>query len=236
MKQAKSDALLNNTLTLDATAHLTLTDHIRARLRLAIISGQFAFGEKLNERALAEQLGASTTPLKEALKQLQSEGLVKVIPRRGVLVRFNRAFAEEMILARRYLESALAEMAAKRADKASVEKLGCIIDEMEMATKNNDVSALLNCNEQFHTEIHTAARSVHIANLVEQQQFYDSNARQIIHENSGEQLLAYNEHREIYLAIAAHDPETAARRMAEHILRSGHLYLDEIFDKKGKLT
>lgn len=216
-------------LALDANARLSLRDHVRQQLRMAIISGRFAPGERLNERTLAEELGVSTTPLKEALRQLDGEGLIETLPRRGLIVRFDADFAEEMIHARSALESALAAMAAQRADDEVRRNLRAIVGLMAEATEKGDVTELINLNETFHAEIHSASRSRHIARLAAQQQLYDDTARRVIHRNAGESRSALEEHTAIYEAIAAGDAEAASQRMSKHVLRSGRLYLSAVF-------
>lgn len=227
--QAKSRDRRN--LALNETAHMSLRDHVRQQLRMAIISGSFAPGERLNERMLAEELGVSTTPLKEALRQLDSEGLIETVPRRGLIVRFDAEFAEEMIHARSALESALAAMAAERADQAVRDHLREIVEDMARATEAGDVTELIALNEAFHGEIHTAARSRHITRLAAQQQLYDDTARRVIHRDAGESRSALEEHTAIYEAIVAGDAEAASDRMSKHVLRSGRLYLSAVFNK-----
>lgn len=215
-------------LALDAAAQLSLREHVRQQLRMAIISGRFAPGERLNERMLAEELGVSTTPLKEALRQLDSEGLIETLPCRGLIVRFDAEFAEEMILARSALESALA---AQRADDDTRHRLREIVGQMAAATERGDVTDLIDLNESFHAEIHTAARSRHIARLAAQQQLYDGTARRVIHRNAGESRTALEEHAAICEAIGAGDAQAASQRMSKHVLRSGRLYLSAVFKK-----
>jgi DNA-binding GntR family transcriptional regulator len=91
----------------------------------------FVGEERLNERDLARDLGVSTTPLKEALRQLETEGLVRTEPRRGVFVTYGAQQAEEMSLARAALESMIARMAAKRASLADVDVLRAQVADME---------------------------------------------------------------------------------------------------------
>src|SRR5215207_6247077 len=116
-----------------------LRDHVHHNLRNAIVAGQFTKGERLNERRLAEELGVSTTPLKEALRRLETEGLVATEPRRGVRVTFGPGQAEEMALAQAALESAIARMATQRIDNRSTAELERIIDRMEAATAAGQV-------------------------------------------------------------------------------------------------
>ena len=119
---------------LDALATAGLREHVHRALRQAILSGTYAPGTRLNERQIAEQLGVSTTPVKEALRQLDAEGLVLIKPRSGVVVRFDYAWAEEMILARAAIESTIARLAAQRILPDDISALHAIIQHMRDAT------------------------------------------------------------------------------------------------------
>lgn len=218
------------------SARLALRDHVRQQLRSAIISGAFAAGERLNERALAEELEVSTTPLKEALRQLEAEGLIEVQSRRGVVVRYDQAFAEEMILARASLESPLAALAARRADAAAIGRLEATVAAMDAATLRADVAELILLNESFHGEIHTAAQSIHLVRLVAQQQFYDDGARRVIHRDSNDSRAALEEHGAICAAIVARDAERASALMGAHVMRSGRLFLSAVFGQEGNAS
>ncbi|GAB5373747.1 MAG: GntR family transcriptional regulator [Acuticoccus sp.] len=218
-------------LALVPEARLALRDHVRRKLRTAILSGDLAAGERLNERALADELEVSTTPLKEALRQLEAEGLIEVLPRRGVVVRYNRDFAEEMILARASLESAIAALAARRADEGAIARLGATVATMREATDAADIAQLIRLNEVFHGEIHAAARSIHLTRLVAQQQFYDDTARRVIHRKNKDSRAALDEHSAICAAIVARHPDEASTLMGAHVRRSGRLYLAAVFGK-----
>src|SRR3954454_18433800 len=111
-----------------------LRDHVHHNLRDAIVAGKFSDGERLHERELAREMGVSTTPLKEALRQLESEGLVRTEARRGIYVTFGAKQAEEMSLARAALESMIARLAAKRASASHAERLRELVSSMEVAT------------------------------------------------------------------------------------------------------
>ena len=115
-----------------------LREHVHHVLRRAIIAGELPAGTWLNERQMATELGVSTTPLKEALRRLESEGLVATEPRRGVRVTFDAGQAEEMALARAALEGMIARMAAQRIDAEGTVRLGAIVDAMALATTGGD--------------------------------------------------------------------------------------------------
>ncbi|MGH0348826.1 GntR family transcriptional regulator [Sinorhizobium meliloti] len=210
----------------------TLRDHVHRTLRTAILSGRFAPDERVNERQLAEQLGVSTTPIKEALRQLETEGLVETLPRRGVLIRFNASWAEEMILARAALESMIAHLAAKRIEKDEIQKLQEIVTRMANATEHGIADDLISLNETFHEQIHIASRCQYLSRMIERQQFYDGSIRRVIHSDPLECDKALAEHTSIAAAIISNDSDKAERVMRDHVVRSGETYLNIVFKKK----
>jgi DNA-binding GntR family transcriptional regulator len=198
----------------------------------AILSGRFAPDERVNERQLAEQLGVSTTPIKEALRQLETEGLVETLPRRGVIIRFNSSWAEEMILARAALESMIAHLAAKRIGKDAVASIEATVERMRVATENGEADELISLNEIFHDQIHVASQCQYLSRMIERQQFYDASIRRVIHSDPDERQKAFKEHAAIAEAIISGGTDQAERVMRDHVVRSGDTYLDIIFKKK----
>jgi len=210
----------------------TLRDHVHKTLRAAILSGRFRADERVNERQLAEQLGVSTTPIKEALRQLETEGLVETLPRRGVLIRFNAGWAEEMILARAALESMIAHLAAKRITNEEARKLSDTVALMKAATADGGADDLIALNETFHEQIHIASRCQYLSRMIERQQFYDASIRRVIHSDNKERDKALAEHTAIAAAIVSNDSDKAERVMRDHVVRSGETYLNIVFRKK----
>ncbi|AYG69733.1 MULTISPECIES: GntR family transcriptional regulator [unclassified Rhizobium] len=220
---------------IDPALQVTVRDHVYRAIRSAILSGAFATGERINERQLAEQFGVSTTPIKEALRQIETEGLVETLPRRGVAIRFSTQWAEEMILARAALESMIAHLAAKRIDKASGAKLLGTVDVMKTATASGDADRLIALNETFHDHIHRSSRCGYLAKLIERQQFYDASIRRVIHLDSTERQKALSEHASIAEAIVTGDADLAERLMRNHVVRSGETYLSIVFGKQKNI-
>ncbi len=220
---------------IDASFQITVRDHVHRAMRSAIISGRFQPGQKINERKLAEQFGVSTTPIKEALRQLETEGLVEALARRGVVIRFSSSWAEEMILARAALESMIAHLAAKRIDENGREELRAIANRMKEATASGDADSLITLNETFHDHIHRSSQCGYLAKLIERQQFYDASIRRVIHLDPTERQKALNEHVAIADAIAAGDADRAERTMRDHVVRSGDTYLSIVFKKQGEI-
>lgn len=203
----------------------SLRDHVYGLVRDAIISGKLKGGDKLNERQLASQLGISTTPLKEALRVLEAEGLVRSEARRGIYVTFDAAQAEEMMLARAAIESMIARQAAKHVTKAQVTQLRTLIVEMRAGLETVDVLELIALNERFHNVIHEASSCGYLRRLQSGQNIYTQTARLIVLSEERERFQAVEEHEAIADAIASHDAELAERLMRDHVIRSGEKHL-----------
>lgn len=206
-------------------AFTSVRDHVHKALRMAILSGRYAAEEMLNERHLAEQLGVSTTPVKEALRRLETEGLVLTRPRRGVVSLFSKAWAEEMIMARVALESTISKMAALRITPGGAEELRAVAREMIAATEADDADRLIALNEKFHDCIHRISQCRYLGALIDRQQIYDDSFRRVIHSDPSERSRALNEHRAIADAIADGKPDAAEASMRTHVERSGEKYL-----------
>lgn len=219
---------------LDPLAVASLREHVYRALRQAILAGQFATGARINERLVAEQLGVSTTPVKEALRLIEADGLVITKPRSGVTVRFDFAWAEEMILARAAIESTIARLAAQRITPGDEPRLRAVLADMQNATQGGDPPELIRLNEVFHDHIRSVARANYLRLLNDRQDVYDTGARRVIHQNPDERQRAYAEHAAIAEAIIARDPLAAEAAMKAHVMRAGESYLSLAFGHQHK--
>lgn len=203
----------------------SLRDHVYGLVREAILSGRLKSGDKLNERQLAAQLGISTTPLKEALRVLEAEGLVRSEARRGIYVTFDAAQAEEMMLARAALESMIARQAAKRITEDHIKRMRELLPLMRAGSRTSDVLHLIGLNEQFHNLIYEASGCNYLRRLQSGQQIYDHAASVNALSDEPERLLAFEEHQAIANAIITRNPDLAERLMRDHVIRSGEKHL-----------
>lgn len=139
-------------------AMLSRTDAVANWIRDAIISGDLAPGERLNLDELAERLGVSRMPVREALKQLATEGFVTFFPYRGVEVSALSADEiEELYAMRVLLERRTVERAATRLDAATLEEMREILERMDAAIAAEDTLLWLKLNEEFHRRINNAS-------------------------------------------------------------------------------
>jgi DNA-binding GntR family transcriptional regulator len=209
----------------------SLRDHVHDIVRGAIIAGRLQEGEKLNERRLANELGISTTPLKEALRILEMEGLVRSEARKGIYVTFSPAQAEEMTLARAALESMIARQAAKRATPSHVTRMRDLLFQMRAALGTVDVPGLIELNEKFHDVIHDASGCAYLRRLQNGQRMYDHAARLLVLAEENERVRSVEEHEAIVQAIAGGDSDLAERLMREHVVRAGEKHIVNVFGK-----
>ena len=135
----------------------------------AILSGALAPGERVKERDVAAQMGVSTTPIKEALRRLEQEGLVVAQPRRGAVVsRLVRIPFEEIEEIRGSLESLAARLAADRMSADQLERLRALVNEMtELTVEMREPQTRLEDVSVFHQLIREGSRNDFIVRFVD---------------------------------------------------------------------
>lgn len=207
----------------------SLREHVHERLRRAIVAGKFREGERLNERQLADMLGVSTTPVKDAIRMLESEGLVRTEARRGVFVEFSARQALEMALGRAALESVMTHIAANRIDAGEIAAMARLIDEMAHATEHGDLEDLVNLNEAYHGMIHRISGCGYLERRLDGQRMYDHAQRIALLGEPSERARGFEEHRGIFEALRAHEPARAEQRMRSHIVRSAKSHVRQVF-------
>ncbi|WP_332689456.1 GntR family transcriptional regulator [Bosea sp. (in: a-proteobacteria)] len=207
----------------------SLREHVHERLRRAIVAGNFRNGERLNERHLADLLGVSTTPVKDAIRKLESEGLVRTEARRGVFVEFSARQALEMALGRAALESVMAHIAANRIGDAEIAEMAGLIDDMAHATDHSALEELVTLNEAYHGMIHRISGCAYLERRLDGQRMYDHAQRIALLAEPAERRQGFIEHQGIFTALKAHDPALAEQRMRSHIVRSAKSHVRQVF-------
>lgn len=196
----------------------TTTDHIASALRTAIHDGQFADGEELNQVELAQYFNVSRVPIREALRQLQAEGLVRIVAHRKTLV-VGLSLDEivELMEMRAVLEARLVRTCAPRLDAPTLARLTELCDEMDALSDYG--SRWVIKNWEFHQALY-APGSRAMIDMVERIHIkLERYTRQSGTE--GRRREAAGEHRDIVRLIEAKDYAGAAERMLEHVLHTG---------------
>lgn len=212
----KPSSKLKNALEADADdAKSTRAEWVYARLLRGIKAGQFGRGERLREVDIAETLGVSRTPVREALFRLQHRGLVEPAAGGLVVSRLSRLQVIELFSMREVLEGSAAMFAAQHASPGEIVGLRQLIVAFEESM--DKPARLATINTQFHQGIYEAAHNRYLTRTLEE--LNDSLAllpsTTFTVPNRGKNSLL--EHRRIIDAIEKRDPESARREAAGHI-------------------
>ncbi|KAA2214931.1 GntR family transcriptional regulator [Teichococcus oryzae] len=201
---------------------LSLAERAYRRLRDAIADGSLPAGERISERSLAQSLGISAQPVREALRRLEAEGMVVTLPRRGTLVaEFGPRQLAEMGLIRVALEGTTASLAARHATAGDITELLALLRAMRPLLRANDIVALAEANERFHGHIDGLAGNAFLQRSLDALRAYDHFARlRALRSTPQEPRRAWREHAAILSAIRRRDPGQAEARMRAHVRRS----------------
>jgi DNA-binding GntR family transcriptional regulator len=144
-----------------------LRQQVLERLRDAIIGGRLAPGQRLIERALTDMLGVSRTVVREVLRQLESEGLVAIIPNRGPVVReLSTTEARDLYTIRAALEGLAARLCVEHAGDAQIKKLAAALEVVAAAYKNGDADAILATKNRFYALLFEGAGSEALSSML----------------------------------------------------------------------
>lgn len=200
--------------------HLTLRERILETIRDAIIKGSLKPGEKVAEPELAERFGISRTPIREAFRQLESEGYLTVIPRKGAVVAaFSQKDVEEFYAIKSILEGYAAKRACENITVKEIEKLEAINAKLSLLAEGSDVKQFFKIHNDFHDLFIRAANNeklyVLINNLVGKFQRLRLASLSI----SGRMKISVEEHEKIIDAFRKRNPAAAeklVRKNAEY--------------------
>lgn len=205
-------------LKLDVNDYLPLRDVVFQTLRRAILTGTLKPGERLMEIHLANQLGVSRTPVREAIRKLELEGLVIMIPRRGAEVaNITTESMKDVLEVRRALDVLCTELASERITETELAKLKAAEEAFNKASQDGDITQIAACDVEFHDIILKATGNVRLINLVNNlsEQIYRYRFECI--KDAGNCSALIKEHEMIYKAIAEHDKVAAADAAKLHI-------------------
>jgi DNA-binding GntR family transcriptional regulator len=203
-----------------------LVDDAAHALRDAILEGRFHAGARLRQTRLADQLGISRTPIREALVRLQDEGLVELTAGGGVRVKLlDLDEAVELYELREVLDGLAARLAAYRADAAALARLERALQRMARCVARRDANQWFGAHVAFHEEIVRAAGNRPLGRLGSIVRLSIRRFHPLLLRTGHRLARAYDEHRAIHAAIAAHDGERAERLARAHIASAREIVL-----------
>lgn len=192
------------------------TDTIYRVLRHGIVHGNLAPGERLRSDALAAELRVSRTPVREALRKLEAEGLVAHAGS-GLIVRtFSEQDLTELFYVREALEGMAARLAAENATPSEIEEIRELLEDMESVRRSKDVDAFRRLTGEFHQLIGRASHNGRLSDALKSLLDHVRQVQTSTLHVAGRPAEALKEHRGVLAAIVARDGERAEKLAREH--------------------
>ena len=203
---------------LQMNEYLPLRDVVFQTLRQAILRGELKPGERLMEIHLAQKLGVSRTPVREAIRMLELEGLVVMIPRKGAEVaKITVRDLKDALEVRMAIDSLSVKLACERLDEDDKTEIKQACVAFREAVKSGNVQAIVEGDERFHNTIYRASKNQKLITIAMnlREQVYRYRFEYVKDFSYHENLI--REHDQITEAILKGDVETAQKIMKEHI-------------------
>lgn len=190
--------------------HQTLREKILETIRDAILMGTMKPGERVSEPDLAERFGISRTPIREAFRQLESEGYLEVIPRKGAVVAsLSERDVEEFYAIKIILEGFAAKMAADNLTVKDIERLEAINERLRQIAGEGDVKKFFRLHNEFHDLFIKAAGNEKLSELIHQVVMKFKRLRLASLAQPGRMEVSVEEHRNMIAAFKNRDGDRA---------------------------
>ena len=224
---------MTDEIQLQVNEYLPLRDVVFQTLRQAILRGELKPGERLMEIHLAQKLGVSRTPVREAIRKLELEGLVLMIPRKGAVVaEITISDLEDVLEVRMALEELAVKHACRSITPEQLSQLYILAEEFRQTLYGDDVGACAQADMKFHEAIYAATgngRLVQILNNLREQMY--RYRMEYLKDRQSHSLLV-KEHEEILHALEQRDEKKALEAISCHIERRKNHIIDTINAKE----
>ena len=225
---------MENNFKVNMNEYLPLRDVVFNTLRQAILKGELAPGERLMEIQLAEKLGVSRTPIREAIRKLELEGLVLMIPRKGAEVaKISEKSLRDVLEVRRSLEELAIELACQRMTDEEIEQLGERQNDFKNAINKGNAMNIAETDEAFHDVIYLGTGNDKLVQILNnlREQMYRYRVEYLKREEAHPQLIA--EHAAIIEYISKGEKKAATDIMCKHIDNQVTTVIDVIRTKQN---
>ena len=209
---------MENNFKVNMNEYLPLRDVVFNTLRQAILKGELAPGERLMEIQLAEKLGVSRTPIREAIRKLELEGLVLMIPRKGAEVaKISEKSLRDVLEVRRSLEELAIELACQRMTDEEIEQLGERQNDFKNAINKGNAMNIAETDEAFHDVIYLGTGNDKLVQILNnlREQMYRYRVEYLKEEQTRNLLVS--EHEELVKAIREGDVQKAQDISFHHL-------------------
>lgn len=211
-----------------------LREVVAETLREAIVNGTLKPGERLMEIQLAEELGVSRTPVREAIRKLELEGFVVMIPRRGTYVAdLSIKDINEVFEIRTALDVLAAGLAVERITEEELEQMERMLVEIgELIENQADIEQIVEVDSQFHDVLYRASRNDRLVGIINNLREQFTRFRSISIQYPGRMKKSVEEHKELVEAIASRDTDRAQQIAREHMENSEQTLLQDLNERR----
>lgn len=215
----------------------SLSGRVFHRLREDILEGKYRQQEELRETAIGEELGVSRTPVREALRQLELEGLVTIVPNKGAYVNgITAEDVEDIYRIRARLEGLCASMAAQRITQEELEEMEEIVLLCDFHEKKQHYDQVFALDGRFHETLYRACKSKILEHLLKDFHQYVQKVRKTSLSTRERAEKSIKEHEDILAAIKERDPGRADELATLHIMNTirnfRHYKIETILEKQ----
>ena len=207
----------------------SLGQHVFENLKQALIKGKIVPGSRLIESRLADALGISRTPVREAIHKLEREGYLKKLPRGGfVALGFSKDDIEETFGIRSILESYAARLAAEKHEEKALKPLEDKIAAYQECLDKNDLDSLLQINTEFHELLYDLSRSPRLVKMINDLKDQIYRSRKVILKNEKMARISNEDHIMMLEYIRRRDGEGVEKLVRDHLIRGQKAALKQI--------
>ena len=214
--------------------YLPLRDVVFYTLRQAILKGELEPGERLMEMQLAEQLGVSRTPIREAIRKLELEGLVLMIPRRGAIVaKITEKDLKDVLEVRASLERLSTKLACERMEEETIEELREAQEAFKAALRGDDITLQAQKDVEFHDVIYKSTNNLRLIQMLNnlREQMYRYRLEYLKDGTSHQKLV--EEHEAIIEALSRRDTEETTNIMVGHVYNQEQAVMRKIHEAES---
>ena len=214
--------------------YLPLRDVVFYTLRQAILKGELEPGERLMEMQLAEQIGVSRTPIREAIRKLELEGLVLMIPRRGAIVaKITEKDLKDVLEVRASLERLSTKLACERMEEETIEELREAQEAFKAALRGDDITLQAQKDVEFHDVIYKSTNNLRLIQMLNnlREQMYRYRLEYLKDGTSHQKLV--EEHEAIIEALSRRDTEETTNIMVGHVYNQEQAVMRKIHEAES---
>lgn len=205
----------------EVTDKYSLRGRVFNRIREDILSGKYGQNEELKENTIGLELGVSRTPVREALRQLELEGLVNIIPNKGAYVTgISEKDIHDIYVIRSYLEGLCARWACEKMTEERLRELEEVVDLTDFYVKKGNTEQIVELDNRFHELLYATSESKWLNHMLSDFHHYVQRVRMISLSDITRASKSNQEHRAIVEAIRAKNGEEAERLAHEHIIQT----------------